>query len=203
MRRRLRQLLPSLVLALAATGAHAQTAPADSSTVLPVWNHATGKVEALLLLEPASEANIGARLRFSERALDATFGLSTGDSLGLLCDRKTGISSAIGNLANHCMLAALGDDGAGGSRRASVGLATTRPGSRLGFSLGKGEDTLPAWLSPNAKFSKVDQNTLTVYGQKNIGREATVSIGGTWARAKLIPAGEMPALADRWNTRSR
>ena len=29
-----------------------------------------------------------------------------------------------------------------------------------------------------------------------------VSIGGTWARAKLIPAGEMPNLADHWNSKS-
>ena len=79
----LRRLFASLAIALAATGAYAQSAPADSSTVLPVWNHATGKVEALLLLEPAREANIGARLRFNESALDATFGLSAGDSLGL------------------------------------------------------------------------------------------------------------------------
>ena len=134
MRLPFRRLLPSLVLALAATGVHAQSVPADSSTVLPVWNHATGKVEALLLLEPASEANIGARLRFSESALDATFGLSAGDSLGLLCDRKAGISTAIGNLANHCMLAALGDDGVGGSRRASLGLGLSRPGSKVAFS---------------------------------------------------------------------
>jgi len=201
MRLRLRNLLPSLVLALAATGAHAQSAPADSSTVLPVWNHATGKVEALLLLEPASEANIGARLRFSESALDATFGLSAGDSLGLLCDRKAGISTAIGNLANHCMLAALGDDGVGGSRRASLGLGLSRPGSKVGFTLGKGEDTLPAWLSPNGR-SRVEQTDLTVFGKKNIGREGFVTIGGTVAKARLVPAADAPVLADRWNARS-
>jgi hypothetical protein len=201
MRLRLRNLLPSLVLALAATGVHAQSAPADSSTVLPVWNHATGKVEALLLLEPASEANIGARLRFSESALDATFGLSAGDSLGLLCDRKAGISTAIGNLANHCMLAALGDDGVGGSRRASLGLGLSRPGSKVGFTLGKGEDTLPAWLSPNGR-SRVEQTDLTVFGKKNIGREGFVTIGGTVAKARLVPAADAPVLADRWNARS-
>ena len=201
MRLRLRNLLPSLVLALAATGVHAQSAPADSSTVLPVWNHATGKVEALLLLEPASEANIGARLRFSESALDATFGLSAGDSLGLLCDRKAGISTAIGNLANHCMLAALGDDGVGGSRRASLGLGLSRPGSKVGFTLGKAEDTLPAWLSPNGR-SRVEQTDLTVFGKKNIGREGFVTIGGTVAKARLVPAADAPVLADRWNARS-
>jgi hypothetical protein len=201
MRLRPARLLTSLVLAFAAMGAHAQSQPANDSTVLPVWNHATGKVEALLLLEPAKEANIGARLRFSERALDATFGLSAGDSLGLLCDRKAGISTAIGSLANHCMLAALGDDGAGGSRRASLGLATSRPGSRVGFSLGKGEDTLPAWLSPNGR-NRVEQTDLTVYGRKDIGREGFVTIGGTVAKARLVPASDAPLLADRWNAKS-
>ena len=56
-----RRLLLSLTLALAAvTGAHAQSRIGES-TVLPVWNQTTGKVEALLLLEPAKETTLGAR----------------------------------------------------------------------------------------------------------------------------------------------
>jgi hypothetical protein len=107
----------------------------------------------------------------------------------------------IGNLANHCMLAALEQD-AGDSRQTSAGASLSRAGGKIGVALGNAKDSLPAWLSPNSKASKIDQNTLTVYGQKNIGREATVSIGGTWARARLIPAGDVPDLVDRWNTKS-
>ena len=196
-----RRLLLTLILAMGmGAGAHAQTR-GEGSTVLPVWNQTTGKVEALLLLEPANETAVNARWRFSEGALDAAFGLSAGDSLGLLCDRKTGTASAIGHLVNNCMLASLGDDGAGGSRHASAGLNLTRPNSKLGLSVGSGHDTLPAWLSPSGK-TRVEQKDLTVFGQKNIGREGVVTIGGTVARARLVSAADFPALADRWNAKS-
>ena len=203
MRNRLLRLPLALLLALGvAAGAHAQAAKVRSdATLLPILNQTSGKLEAVLLLEPTGTPAAGARWRVGDTTLDAAFGLGAGDTLGLVCDRKTGLAGAIGNLANHCMLAALEQD-AGGSRQSSAGASVSRPGSKVGVSVGSARDALPSWLSPNSKSSKIDQNTLTVYGQKNIGREATVSIGGTWARARLIPAGDVPALADRWSTKS-
>lgn len=203
---RLLRLPLALLLALGvATGAPAQSGkapPRGDSTVLPVWNNASGKLEAVLLLEPTGNTT-GARWRMGRTTLDAAFGLDAGDTLGLVCDRKTGLASAIGNLANHCLLAALEQDGKpAASRQSSVGAGISRAGTRLALAVGKGRDTLPAWLSPNGQSGRLDQNTLTVYGQQNIGTEATVSIGGTWARARLIPAGDVPALADRWSSRS-
>ncbi|MGH8077525.1 MAG: hypothetical protein ACREPE_09410 [Lysobacter sp.] len=184
-------------------GAHAQSTKARSdATLLPILNQTSGKLEAVLLLEPTGTPTAGARWRVGNTSLDAAFGLDAGDTLGLVCDRKTGLAGAIGNLANHCMLAALEQDATGGSRQTSAGASLSRPGGKVGLVIGSARDALPAWLSPNSKTSKIDQNTLTVYGQKNIGREATVSIGGTWARARLIPAGDVPDLADRWNTKS-
>ena len=64
---KLRPLYLPFVLLLAlcvATGAHAQSKPQASKrdpTVLPVWNNTSGKVEAVLLLEPTGEASAGAR----------------------------------------------------------------------------------------------------------------------------------------------
>ncbi|MGH8073363.1 MAG: hypothetical protein ACREO4_04715 [Lysobacter sp.] len=204
---RLLRLPLALLLAIGvAAGAHAQSpdksTARNDATVLPVWNNTSGKLEAVLLLEPTGSAANGARWRVGRTTLDAAFGLDAGDTLGLVCDRKTGLASAIGNLANHCMLAALDQDARNSSRQASVGASLSRAGNKLALAVGKGRDTLPAWLSPNGATSQLDQNTLTVYGEKNIGREATVSIGGTWARARLIPAGDVPALADRWSSRS-
>ena len=49
----------ALLIALGTvTGAHAQSKPrgASESTVLPVWNKGSGKVEAVLLLEPTGQA---------------------------------------------------------------------------------------------------------------------------------------------------
>lgn len=200
-----RLLLMPLALLLAlgvAAGANAQSAKSRSdATVLPILNQTSGKLEAVLLLEPTGAPTAGARWRFGDTSLNAAFGLDAGNTLGLVCDRKTGLAGAIGNLANHCMLAALDQD-TGGSRQTGVGASVSRTGGKIGLTIGNARDALPAWLSPNNKASKIDQNTLTVYGLKNIGREATVSIGGTWARARLIPVGDVPALADRWSTKS-
>ncbi len=209
MRRPLLTLPIALLLAIGAAGAHAQGAAkgVDSdTTMLPVWNKASGNIEAFLLLEPTTTPTAGARWRSGGLSLDAAFGLSAGDTLSVVCDRKTGLAGTIGNLANHCMLAALEQDVAPrsrGSRQAVASASLGRGGTRVGVSMGNGQDALPAWLSPSGRSSRLDQNTLTLFGQKNIGREATVSIGGTLARARLIPAGEMaPELSDRWTTKS-
>ncbi|QSX79890.1 XOO1806 family protein [Agrilutibacter solisilvae] len=191
------------MLALAATpGAHAQSGgKLSDTTLLPVWNANSGKLEAVLQLEPTSMPVAGARWRTGRNTLDAAFGLDAGNTLGLVCDRKTGLATAIGNLANHCMLAALDNDA--GDRQVAAGASLIRGTGRVGVTLGTARDTLPAWLSPTAKTTRLDQNSLTLYGQKNIGREATVSIGGTWARARLIPAGDVPSeVTDRWTSQS-
>ncbi len=209
----LRSLSLSLALLLAsgvAADALAQSRPqrkaADpqtQATALPIWNN-SGKVEALLLLEPTGEAEAGARWRFGRNTLSAAFGLDSGDSLGLVCNRNAGVVGNIGNLASHCMLATLGDDDddVAGSQRVGAAATLSRPGGKLGLSAGSGRDTLPAWLSGNKGTARVEQNDLAVFGQKNIGREGFVSIGGTVARARLVPASDLPALADRWNSRS-
>lgn len=203
-------IMLAVLLALGQTAgvAHGQSGNSarSDSTVLPVWNKASGNLEAVLLLEPAPAA-AGGRWRAGRNVIDAGLGMPGSESLGLVCDRKTGLAGAIGNLVNHCMLASLDGDRSRGARQVSAGASVTRGGNRVGVSVGEGRDTLPAWLSPNGRNAQIDENTLTVYGQKNIGREATVSIGGTWARARLIPAGEVPDavsshLNDRWNTQS-
>lgn len=204
MKLRLLRLPFALLLALGvATGAHAQSKPQASkrdSTVLPVWNNTSGKVEAVLLLEPTGEAAAGARWRLGSNTLGAAFGLDAGDSLGLVCDRQNGVAS-IGSLISNCALAELSDDKDGNSQRMSAGASLSRPGGKLGLSAGTGRDNLPAWLSSNAG-ARVEQNDLAVFGQKNIGREGFVRIGGAVARARLVPIADVPAMADRWSAKS-
>lgn len=209
MRSRLLPLSLSLfLLAMAGmTGAHAQSsAPGKGDTaVLPVWNNASGKLEAVLVLEPADQARAGARWRFGSNSLDAAFGLDAGDSLALLCDRKNGIAGAIGNLANNCLLASLGDEIGGESRRVSGTVAFNRGGGRLGVTAGSGRDNLPGWLTPGATSSKVDINDLTVFAQKNISSQGYVSIAGTVAKARLLsPAAAQASglVPDQWNSRT-
>jgi hypothetical protein len=204
---RLLQIPLALVLALGvAPGVQARDkAAADrhEQAVLPVWNNASGKLEAMLVLEPANGAQFGTRWHFGGSSLDTALGLQAGDSLGLLCNRKTGIAGGLGNLSNNCMLATLGDGlDDNGSRRVSANAALNRNGGKLGISVGSGRDTMPAWLTPGAAGGRVDINDLTIFGQKNLSRQGFVSIAGTVAKARLASPDEFPALADRWSSKS-
>ena len=198
--------LALLLLLCMVAGASAQTRRSDNSTWLPVWNNASGKLEAYLVLEPTETPQVGTRWRFGNNSLDATFGLEAGDSLALLCNRKSGIVGALGNLPNNCLLAALGDslddDNRNGSRRGSATLAFARDNGKLGVTAGSGHDTLPVWLVPGATRNQVDVNDLTVFAQKNLRNEGFVSIAGTVAKARLVPASQAPELADRWSSKS-
>lgn len=203
------RLLPlaaaALVLVFASGNAVAQAKKAkrSDSRMVPVLNRDSGRLEAVLLLEPAT-GGAGARWRFGKTTLEATYGLQSGDSLALLCDRRSGMAPAIGQLASNCVLASLeGDKPGSTSRHASAGVSLARNGGKLGLSFGNGRDTLPAWLAPGqlggARYS---QNDFSLFAEKAISREGFVSVGGTVARARLVPAADVPQLADQWNTRS-
>ncbi len=195
------RLLLTCSLALAAAaGAHAQDRRAQ--TVLPVLD-TSGKVEAFLVLEPATANPTAGRWRFGDNQFDAAFGLEAGRSLALLCSPGSSFNGAVASLARNCQLASL-DGAAGGSRRASGTASFSRPGGSVGLSVGEGRDTLPAWITPSrASGSQVDVNDLTVFAQKNIGDDAYVSLAGTLAKATLIPSAAAPAdLSSQWNSRS-
>ncbi|HZV24185.1 MAG TPA: hypothetical protein VFF93_10490 [Luteimonas sp.] len=206
---RLLQLPLALILALGmVAGVSAQTRAKSApkrheQAVLPVWNNASGKLEALLVLEPADGVQAGTRWHFGDNSLDTTLGVESGDSLALLCNRKSGISGGLGNLSNNCMLATLGDGlDPNGSRRLSANAALNHGSAKLGISVGSGHDTMPAWLTPGAGSGQVDVNDLTVFGQKNLSRQGFVRIAGTVAKARLASPNEFPALADRWSSKS-
>ena len=88
-----------LALACASGAAQAQskaTKRNDARVSLPVFNKDSRKLEAVLMLEPATTgAGAGARWRFGSTTLEATYGLQTGTSLALLCDSQTGLSSTM------------------------------------------------------------------------------------------------------------
>ena len=191
-----------LALAFASGAVQAQSRAKSDATVVPVLNKDSLKLEAVLLLEPATTGTgAGARWRFGSTTLETTYGLQAGDSLALLCDRREGLSSAIGQLASNCVTAVLDGD-KGGSRYSSAGASISRGGNKLGVAVGSGRDTLPAWLSPNQHAGKVESSDFSLLAEKAIGREAFVSVGGTVARARLVPAADVPKYADEWNTRS-
>ncbi len=192
-----------LALACASGAGHAQAKQGKrDSALVPVLNKDSGKLEAFLVLEPTT-TTAGTRWRFGSTTLEATYGLQTGDSLALLCDRRNGIGSEIVQLANSCVLASLDNDNSGsGSRHGTAAASISRNGGKVGVAVGSGRDTLPAWLAPNKVNNKVDQNDFSLFAEKNIGRDGFVSVGGTVARVRLVPAADVPQLADQWNTRS-
>ena len=197
-----------LALALDSGVAHAQAAGSTRSgaKVVPVLNKDSGRLEAVLLLEPATTGvGSGARWHFGNTTLEATYGLQTGDSLALLCDRQSGMTPAMGQLASNCVLAALepGRPGMALSRRSSAGISLTRGASRFGATVGNGHDVVPAWVSPNqVGGARYSQNDFSLFAEHAISREGFVSVGGTVARARLVPASAVPQLADQWNSRS-
>ena len=199
-----------LALACASGAAQAQSkgAKRNDSQVLPVFNKDSRKLEAVLVLEPATTgAGAGARWRFGSTTLEATYGLQTGSSLALLCDSQTGLSSTMGQLASNCVLGVLasaeGDKPGAGSRHATTSASLSRNGNKVGVSVGNGRDTLPIWLAPNQLGgARYEQNDFSLFAEKSISREGFVSVGGTVARARLVPAADVPQLADQWNTRS-
>jgi hypothetical protein len=196
MRSLLRSPLTAVLAGLLALSPVGQAA-ADG-TVLPVWNSDNGKVEALLLLEPTNAP--GQRWQLGRASLDATFGLDHDDSLGLLCSNAPA-GTALSALASNCMLATLD----GGSRQASAGAAISRPGGRLGISAGTSRNSnLPAWLSATPRGNaRGEQTNLTVIGQRNIGREGYISLGGSYARARLVPmADASPTQISQWDSKS-
>ena len=192
-----RHLLPLTLALAAAAGAHAQSR--HDGTVLPVWNSGNGKVEALLVLEPTNNGKASLPWGLGQTSLSSTFGLTGGDSLGLLCNN--GGAPALNTLASNCMLATMDGDG----RQIGTGIALSRPGARVGLQASTlrhaGSPPTPSLLRPPS--GRIEQTDLTVHGQKDIGREGFVSLAGTYAKAKLVPlADATPALASRWDSKS-
>ena len=173
-----------------AGGAYAQAG--KGVTVIPVVNNANGKVEGMFVLEPTGKTQNGARWRFGSNTLESAFGLSSGESLALLCNGKGGIPNRMDRLSDDCSLGSISPRGAA----ASIG---NRSG-RVGVGLGKERSNLPGWLSPGTR-NRAEQTDLALFAEYNIGRSGVVSIAGTTAKARLMSATEMPQLADRWNSK--
>lgn len=187
----------ALLLAAAPFAVATASAQSKNATVLPLWNSNTGKVEALLLLEPQGTG----RWQMGANSLESSLGLSGRDTLGMVC-KNSAATSAISNLSGNCVLAAIDGDGRRGSNGfTGVSLTRNSGSGRIGVTAGGGTSSLPSWLasSRSTRNSSINQNSLTIFGTRNIGREATISIGGTVARARLVPANDVPALADRWD----
>ena len=223
----------ALLIALTAMSARAQTAPdtarvvtQQDTAVLPVWNNQSGKVEALLLLEPARQVNgsmlfgAGARVNTGHGTLQAGFSADNGNGLALLCNSRTGLIT-LGSLADRCLLASLDattqashDPFLRPAQSLRAEARFERPESLFELSTGRVDLNTSAidWLSPTSGLlpglgilgGHLTQQDISARGQMNIGDNGWVSIGGTLARARLIPTAGQASnpQTQRWNTTS-
>lgn len=238
--------LASLMLALAATAVHAQSAtPAPlvvapqagaQPTVLPIRDVESDRIQAFLLLEfpqdmaspldrllgqPRSGVGAGIQVPLAPtRRVGAQLALSPQLPLGLLCQGR-GVTATLGSLAEHCLLA--GANVSPGSRlslrqpSARADLRMRSDSSQITGSIGLDRYTLTPSLSlpgsvlgagntvlqdPVAAID-IDQAQLGLTSEFRIGREGWLSIGGTWAHARVVSATELPgALPPQWNNLS-
>ena len=218
----------SLLLAasLAASAAFGQsTAPARpeaNTTVLPVWNNENGQIDGLLLIEPSvlpalpsqrvisPVANPGLKLR-------AGLSVEANPGMGVLCNSGSVITS-VGSMAGHCMLVNLGAqqnapakiNGVAQLQRGrtsltgTIGIArdTLGPSSPLPFGTSSADKRLlDSLLGPNT--ATLDSRNASLIGQVKLGTQSWLSIGGTLARARLIPAEQLHnGLPSEWGAAS-
>lgn len=159
------RIAAAAMFALAAPLLHAQALDSAVTTprldpdtrVLPVWSNASGRIEALLLLDPpeslasssavervlrnvAPDTGIGTRIRLDNGGqVRAALEVEGDAGLALLCDGRTGIAAALGSLGEHCLLATLGQGDpllSGLGQGARVGLGWQSPEESVDLSFG-------------------------------------------------------------------
>lgn len=154
------------------------------------------------------------------RRLSTNLSLETNPTIGLLCNGNS-MSSSFGALAQHCMVANLAPN-------PTTPIALARPGVRaearlegndgaLSASLGLARfDAQPPLALPGAvsltgnagtdlmlslRGTEYEQEDIGLLGELKVGETGWVSIGGTLARARIVPAAQLPgALPPEWNT---
>jgi hypothetical protein len=152
------------------------------------------------------------------RRINSSLSLESNPGIGLLCD-GTSVSRSFGALAKHCMVAnltpspgaplALSQPGVRAQTRfeadrsaltASLGLNRydlDGPVTLPGATVGSGSTDLLLSLN-GAEFEQEDVGLL---GELKVGESGWVSIGGTLARARIVPANQLPGgVRPQWNT---
>lgn len=213
----------AFALLLALPGAEAWARPAEAATQvpMPVWNSANGKLEAVLWIDTSTLTGLAPRpvlgTRWSRRdgGLSAAVGVATEPKFGLLCGSG---GAGFKGLADDCFVAELGRPTPLAHRsmvaeaRLSVGRSDwTAFGRQQRQALdslfpGTSAALLMPELAPTAGLAGLDveQNDLGIAGELRIGEQGWVRVGGSVARARLLPASSaLPGMmAPRWNSQT-
>jgi hypothetical protein len=164
----------------------------------------------LLLIEPSVLPDLPSQRIISPIAnpglkLRAGLSVEANPGMGVLCNSGSVITS-VGSMAGHCMLVNLGAQQSAPARingvaqlqrgrtslTGSVGIArdTLGPTSPLPFgSTSADKRLLDSLLGPNS--ATLDSRNASLIGQVKLGTQSWLSIGGTLARVRLIPAEQL------------
>ena len=152
------------------------------------------------------------------RRIGTSLTLESNPTVGLLCEGNS-VSRSFGSLAQHCLVANLAPN-------PTLPLAYSRPGVRaearlegdrsaLTASLGLNRfnvetplalpGTLPGTGASDVLLSlngaEFEQENIGLVGELKVGESGWVSIGGTLARARIVPASQLPGgVRPEWNT---
>lgn len=152
------------------------------------------------------------------RRIGTSLTLESNPTVGLLCEGNS-VSRSFGSLAQHCLVANLAPN-------PTLPLAYSRPGVRaearlegdrsaLTASLGLNRfnvetplalpGTLPGTGQSDVLLSlngaEFEQENIGLVGELKVGESGWVSIGGTLARARIVPASQLPGgVRPEWNT---
>lgn len=159
------------------------------------------------------------------RRVGTSLSLDANPGIGLLCNGSS-VSRSFGALAQHCLVAnlapnpatpiALARPGVRGEVRledhdsalsASLGLNRFNLQGPLALpgtgSLGLAERGTGSDLILSLRGTEYEQEDISVLGELKLGESGWVSIGGTLARARIVPANQLPgALPPEWDTGS-
>ena len=152
------------------------------------------------------------------RRIGTSLTLESNPTVGLLCDGNS-VTRSFGSLAQHCLVANLAPnpalplaysrpgvraearlEGERSSLTASLGLNrfnVETPVALPGTTPGTGQSDVLLSLG-NAEF---EQENIGLLGELKVGESGWVSIGGTLARARIVPANQLPGgVRPEWNT---
>ena len=152
------------------------------------------------------------------RRIGTSLTLESNPTVGLLCEGNS-VSRSFGSLAQHCLVANLAPN-------PTLPLAYSRPGVRAEARLEGDRSALTASLGLNRfnvetplalpgtlpgtgpsdvllslNGAEFEQENIGLVGELKVGESGWVSIGGTLARARIVPASQLPGgVRPEWNT---
>ncbi len=195
-------VLAALLSLSFATGstAFAQGKDKNGFARLPVVNSNSGRIEAFLELQAQTGKASKGKWRLGVNSLDDVFGIDDNASLALVCSPKSSLSREVSGLgSNNCILSSLTPS----ARKQDFSAYFANGKAKLGLGARTSNTSnLPGWMTGTPANQAVKQNDLAFFAERNVGSSGIVSIAGTTAKAKLVPAAAMPVLADEWNTQS-